>query len=170
MKRRAVSTTEEIITLPANDPESHAGSVPVPPLDVPVLLTEPVRRPSRAQAKGKQSRSKSTTVQSNVQLQDDPKGSTNTTDITVQELKALVKSHGMQSAAAVCPLIHESFRHCVGQREISLLIMNTAMELARQNRRKRILVHDVEPLVTMMKQLFVIAGYGRVSGEQPKSV
>ena len=90
------------------------------------------------------------------QQEDRQSSSADTADLTVKELKELVKSHGLQSAAAACPLIRESFRQHMGQRDIALLLVNTAMELAMQNRRKRVLVRDVEPLVTMLKQLFAI--------------
>ncbi len=175
MKRRAV-TTEDINTMPAEPANPEATIVPIPPpLE---LATEPIRRSSRLNEKAAvRTRSKSVPaanaakkMQSNVQLQPVESNANSTTDVTAKELKAFVKSHGMQSATAVCPLIRESFRHCIGQREVAMLLINTAMELARQNRRKRVLVRDVEPLVTMLKQLFVIAGYGRLAAEHQRSV
>ena len=74
----------------------------------------------------------------------------------------MAKDRGLQTAKAVCPLARDAFAHVPGaspllRHEVPRLVMACAIDLTLLNRRKRVLVRDVQPLVELVHALTRVA-------------
>ncbi|MBS1994554.1 MAG: hypothetical protein JSS83_28775 [Cyanobacteria bacterium SZAS LIN-3] len=74
---------------------------------------------------------------------------------TLHELKQVASQRQLQTAKAVCPFIRESLAVLPSsyQRSVALLVIGIATDITLSNRRKRVMVRDVEPLVQLVKAL-----------------
>jgi hypothetical protein len=74
---------------------------------------------------------------------------------TLQELKQVASQRQLQTAKAVCPFVRDSLAvlPVSYQCSVGLLVLSIATDITISNRRKRVMVRDVEPLVQLVKAL-----------------
>ena len=75
-----------------------------------------------------------------------------TAGVTCQELRATAKLNGFQVSRGVDRYLKDALPG-EQNRELVYCIFQFAMDIARRNRRKRIMMRDVEPLVMMCKMM-----------------
>ncbi len=72
--------------------------------------------------------------------------------IRIKEMFEMAKAHGLQSAKPARALIKATFPR-PDQHALAVLVMKTALEATSNQQRKRVLVRDVEPLISLLSVL-----------------
>ncbi len=84
--------------------------------------------------------------------QDDDGSATRPGSIRIKEMFEMAKAHGLQSAKPARALIKATFPR-PDQHALAVLVMKTALEATSNQQRKRVLVRDVEPLISLLSVL-----------------
>ncbi len=178
--RKSRGTNETICTppdlMPLEPSLLGADRIPPPPpppppvpqsIDAPLTL-EPIQPPppkKKAAAKKAPSGVPSSAAKADKKPKESAKKGSEAsekkrTTISANELKALAREQGMQTSPAVAPMLQQVFSaassYRLPARELSLLLMKIALESTQQHRRKRVLVRDIQPLLTLLQALFLL--------------
>ncbi len=149
-------------------PEGNAETI-VPVIDavevaeekVPAATSRPIPPPLMVQARATTARKpvdrpkkSSATVDDLGDDCDDPDDGSATRPgaIRIKEMFEMAKAHGLQSAKPARALIKATFPR-PDQHALAVLVMKTALEATSNQQRKRVLVRDVEPLISLLSVL-----------------